>query len=154
MSVSRIAAEPSRLLKRLLVVFWAMYFSLVAVTNLVDLLGQFSALHWTFLNSMNFSYIRSVVKVYHVGAVPTKVLLTGALIVEATGAALFWRAAVERRARAALQALCFGALVWIAFIFMTEFFVAYAAEPPFRELLTLTIASAVFIAVAPDSIQQ
>jgi hypothetical protein len=103
---------------------------------------------------MNFSYIRSVVKVYHVGAVPTKVLLTGALIVEATGAALFWRAAVERRARAALQALCFGALVWIAFIFMTEFFVAYAAEPPFRELLTLTIASAVFIAVAPDSIQQ
>jgi hypothetical protein len=91
-----------------------------------------------------------VVKVYHVGTVPTKALLTGALVIEATGAALFWRAAIEHNARTALQALCFGALVWIAFIFMTEFFVAYSAEPVFRELLTLTIASAVFIVVAPD----
>jgi hypothetical protein len=154
MSVARIAAEPSRLLKRVLVLFWAMYFSLVALTNLVDLLGQFNALHWTFLNSENFSYIRSVVKVYHLGTVPTKALLTGALIIEATAAVLFWRAALERHTRAVLQALCFGAVVWIGLIFMTEFFVAYSAEPVFRELLTLTIASAVFVAVAPDSIQQ
>ena len=33
-------------LKRLLIGFWAMYFTLVALTNTVDLLDELGALHW------------------------------------------------------------------------------------------------------------
>ena len=141
---------PGRLLKCLLLGFWWMYFSMVALTNLVDLLGAVGATHWTFLNSGNFGYLQSVVKVYAVAPTLTKGLLAGAFAIEAIGAVLFWRALRARTLNSALQALCYGTAVWLGFIFMTEFFVAYQAESVFRELLLLTIATATCIAACPD----
>ncbi len=44
-------AAPALLLKRLLSLFWAGYFSMIALTNLVDLLDALGAINWTFLNS-------------------------------------------------------------------------------------------------------
>jgi len=143
-------APPGALLKRLLIGFWAMYFTLVAVTNAVDLLGELGALHWRFLNSGNFAYMSSIVQVYDVGATPTKLLLAGALAVEAVGALLCWRALLRPSTRRALQAVCWSALVWIAFVFMTELFVAYTSESPFRELLMLAIGTGLVIALVPD----
>ena len=40
--------------------------------------------------------------------------------------------------------------MWAGFIFMTELFVAYTAESPFRELLMLTIGTALVVALVPD----
>jgi hypothetical protein len=131
----------------LLIVFWAVYFSLIAATNLVDLLDSVGAIHWTFLDSGNFDYLRSVVKVYDLSPLATKGLLGGAVAIEAVAAGLFWRAVRCRSTDTALQALCYAAAIWLAFIFMTEFFVAYQAESPFRELLLLTIATAYTVLV-------
>lgn len=39
---------------------------------------------------------------------------------------------------------------WLSFIVGTEFFVAYQAEGPFRELLALSLLMAVVVAVVPD----
>ena len=47
-------------------------------------------------------------------------------------------------------ALCAGALVWMGFIFMTELFVAYTAESPFRELLMLTLGTVLAVVLVPD----
>jgi len=141
-------AQPGLLFKRVLIGFWALFFSLVALTNLIDLLDALGAFDWTFLNSQNYEYLRSVVVVYDVGAPLTKVLLAGALLIETVGAVLFWRAALG--AARPLVALSWGALVWIAFIVMTEFFVAYKAESVFRELLTMTIATALAVALIRD----
>jgi hypothetical protein len=80
------------LFKRLLLVFWTMFFTLVAVTNLVDLLDELGAFDWRFLDSGNYDYLRSVVKAYDVGPAITKAMLAGALAIEAAAAALFWRA--------------------------------------------------------------
>jgi hypothetical protein len=145
-----VSAPPGAILRRLLLGFSAMYFSMVAVTNAVDLLDHVGALHWTFLDSGNFDYMRSIVKVYDVGATPTTLLLAGALVVELVGAALFWRALLEPTMRKALQAVCWSVLVWIGFTFMTEFFLAYTSESPFRELLTLAIGSGLAIALIPE----
>jgi hypothetical protein len=147
------------LLKRLLLAFWAMYFSMVALTNLIDLLGQLGALHWTFLDSGNFAYLRSVVKVYGVGRDVTKVLLAGAWLIAVVGAILFWRALAASGpggggSRRTFEALCWGVLVWLSFTFMTEFFVAYPAESVFRELLVLMIATAVALVVIPDEVSR
>jgi hypothetical protein len=137
--------------KRLVLGFWALYFSIVALSNAIDLLDELGALHWKFLNSGNFDYMASIVKVYDVGAAPTKLLLAGALAVEIVAAVLFWRALASRGSlRAALQALCWTVIVWTAFIFMTELFVAYTSESPFRELLMLAIGSALVVALVPD----
>ena len=146
---------PGVLFKRLVLLFWTMYFTLVAVTNLVDLLGEFDIFQWTFLNSGNFAFLESVVKVYAVSPDVTKLLLVSAWVIEVTGAVLFWRALLGFRRDGgrlrAMMALCWGTLVWTAFIFMTEFFVAYTVEAPFRELLMIMIASTIAVAVIPDN---
>lgn len=143
------------ILKRLVLAFWTMYFTMVATTNFVDLLGEFGVLEWTFLNSGNFEYLVSVVKVYEIGPDLTKLMLVGAWLLELIGAVLFWRALLgfgrhPGGKTAALRALAWGTVVWFGFIFMTEFFVAYTAESPFRELLMIMLASILIVALVPD----
>ena len=58
-------------------------------------------------------------------------------------------ATCERRERGS-DAAPFGALVGTAFVFMTEFFVAYGSESPFRELLMIMIAAGLAIVLVPD----
>jgi hypothetical protein len=147
--------ELGLLFKRLVLAFWTMFFTLVALTNLVDLLGELGAFDWRFLDSGNYDYLRSVVKAYEIGPALTKVLLAGAFAIELVAAVLFWRALLAlgrdgRGMRKALEALCFGAFVWISFVFMTEFFTAYESESVFRELLTITIAAALAVVLMPD----
>jgi hypothetical protein len=150
-----IGQSPGLLLKRLLLLFWTMYFSMIALTNLVDLFGALNVFHWTFLDSGNFKYLLSTVKVYDLAPELTKVLLAGAFGIELVGAALFWRALLRFGARGAgrvavTHALCWGTLVWIGFVFMTEFFVAYRSESVFRELLILMIVTVLTMALVPD----
>ncbi|MFM8793086.1 MAG: hypothetical protein ACKOFX_11595, partial [Solirubrobacterales bacterium] len=46
--------RPSGLLfKRVVLVFWTMFFTMVAITNFVNLMGVFDVFDWTFLNSEN-----------------------------------------------------------------------------------------------------
>lgn len=154
--MSQFLAPPSGLLfKRLLLLFWTMFFSMVALTNLIDLIGEIGLFDWTFLNSGNFEYLQSVVEVYGVGSGLTKVLLLGAFLIELLAAALFWRALLlfgrsSAGRRVTYVALCWGALVWTAFVFMTEFFVAYGSESVFRELLMIMVATALAIALIED----
>ncbi len=156
--MSQFLAPPSGLLfKRLLILFWTMYFTVVALTNLVDLLDEFNVLSWTFLNSGNFDYLRSVVGVYDVSSGLTKFLLIGAFLIELVAAALFWRALIlfgrsSSGRHVTYTAICWGTLVWISFVFMTEFFVAYGSESPFRELLMIMVATALSITLIPDEV--
>lgn len=154
--MSQYLVPPSGLLfKRLLLLFWTMFFSMVALTNLVNLLDSLGLFDWTFLDSGNFDYLKSVVEVYGVGSAPTKILLLGALLIEAIAALLFWRAlfgfGIKRDgSRLAMTAICWGTLVWTGFVFMTEFFVAYTAESPFRELLAIMVGTGIAVALIPD----
>lgn len=150
------AVAPGLLFKRLLLGLWVMYFTMVATTNLVNLLDELGAFDWTFLDSGNLDFVLSVVEIYEIGELPAKLLLAGAFLIELSAAALFWRAifGYGRRpggARAAFQAICLGTFVWISFVFMTEFFVAYDAETPFRELLAIMIGTGIAVALVPDN---
>lgn len=155
----QLTAQPVGLLfKRLLLLFWTMLFSILALTNLVDLLGEIGVLDWTFLDSNNFGYLQSVVDIYGVGDDVTRVLLFGAFAIEVIGAVLFVRALLTLRAggtgmRAAMLAVCWGLLVWTAFVFAVEFFVAYEAESVFRELLAILVATGIALAVIPDDFE-
>lgn len=141
--------------KRVVLLFWVMFFSMVALTNFVDLMGEFGVFEWTFLNSGNFEYLSETVKVYEIGPGITKALLVGAFLIELIAAVLFWRALIGSGAgpgarTRAIGAVSFGVLVWTAFVFMTEFFVAYGSESPFRELLVIMIAAGLVIVLVPD----
>jgi hypothetical protein len=147
--------QPGLVFKRLTLLIGAVYFTFVALTNVVDSIATIGGYHWTFLNSGNESYIASITKVYSLGNGFNRLAVVAAAVVEAVGALLFWRAVWRYRGAgsgvaAAWQALTWNVLVWLGFIAGTEFFVAYTSEAPFRELLMIGLAMAVVIAVVPD----
>lgn len=148
-------AHPGLTFKRLTLLIGAVYFSFVAVTNVVNAVATFGGYHWTFLNSGNAAYIKTITKGYAVPSGFDQLAVLAAVVVETIGAVLFWRAGVRYRGggsgvRAAWQALTWNVFVWLGFIAGTEFFVAYTSESPFRELLLIGLAMAVVIAVVPD----
>ena len=144
----RVPQAGGRWLELVLLGLWAMYFSIVAVSNAINLLDVFGVLHWRLLDSTNFEFMRSIVKVYGLNVTETKLLLSGALVAEIVAAVLFVRVLFGRGR--ALVALSFGAFVWTAFTFMCELFLAYTTEGPFRDLLMLTIGTALVVALVPD----
>jgi hypothetical protein len=141
--------------KRLVLVFWTVYFTSIALTSLLNLLDELGAFDWNFLDSGNLEYLRSVLELYEAGTVVTKLLLAGAFVIEGIAAALFWRAllAFARGGRglpAVWAALCGGLLVSILFVLGTELFVAYGSESVYPELFLIMLGSAVAFVLIPD----
>jgi hypothetical protein len=96
-----------------------------------------------------------VTKIYAWPAWFDKAAVLAAALAETAGAFLFWNALRKfgghgTGSREAWIALGWNIVVWLAFIAGTEFFVAYQAEGPFRELLAISLLMAVVVAVVPD----
>ena len=143
-------------LKRLVLVFGATYLGMVCVTNLANFANVVAGTNGRFLNSENADYVASIVKVYSMPGWFVDVAVLGAATIEGIGALLFVRALLRYRGGGAgvseaYQALAWNIAVWFAFIVGTEFFIAYPAESPFRELLGLGLLMTLVITLVPDS---
>jgi hypothetical protein len=141
--------------KQLVLGIGAIYFTLITVTNTINFISSVGGYHWVFLNSGNVSYITSLTKIYSWPTWFDKAAVLAAVVVEGTGAVLFWNALRRFRGRgkgerAAWLALGWNIVVWLGFIAGTEFFVAYESEGPFRELLGIALLMTVAFAVVPD----
>ena len=148
-------ARPGLTFKRLTLLVGALYFTLVAATNVVNFVASVGDHQWTVLNSGNVAYIDSIVKGYPVPHRFPMLAVLAAAVVEGFGAWLFWRALRRYRGGATGMrdvwiSLTWNVLVWLSFIVGTEVFVAYTSESPFRELLLIALAMAVVVAVVPD----
>jgi hypothetical protein len=58
------------LFKRVLLLFGSMYFTMIALTNAINLLNEVGALGWTFLDSHYFGSMRDATAKYDVSAGP------------------------------------------------------------------------------------
>jgi hypothetical protein len=145
-------------IKQLLLLFGGVYLGMVAVTNVVNVVTSAADVHLTFLNSENADYITgAVMHAYGWPHALAVVAVLGAALLEGTGAWLFARALRRFRGGGsglveAYQALAWNLLVWFAFIVGIEFFLAYPAESPFRELMALGLLMLVVVAVVPDEV--
>ncbi len=153
--VARLLDRPGLLLKRLVLLVGAVYFAMVALTNSVNFVASVGHLHWVFLNSGNAAFIASIVKVYSWPVWTINGIVLMAALAEGFGAFLFVRALLRFRGgstgmRAVWMALIWNIAVWLGFIAGTEFFVAYPAQSPFRELMVIALLMPVIIAVVPD----
>ncbi len=156
---ARAMAQPGLLLKRLVLAVGAVYFAMVAVTNVVNFIASVGHFHWVFLNSGNAAYIASIAKVYSWPVWADNGVVLLAALAEGFGAYLFIRALLRFRGgatgmRAVWQALTWNIVVWLGFIIGTEFFVAYTSESPFRELLIIALVMPVIMAVVPDRVPE
>lgn len=115
-----------------LVLFWALYFSIVLLSNSADALKALRLLptNWPFVSG-NYGLIDKVVSIYSSPTWLAGVLFAGVILWEAVGTVLFWKAFVSTRQQArdpkAAISRALGVTIglWAAFIVADEVFLTY-----------------------------
>lgn len=134
-----------RMLGRGLLVFWALYFAIVTLSNLSDLCRSLDLLpaDWRWVSG-NLAFIRA-----STGSLPpwtSQLLLAGVIAWQALSALLFWRAARNPAGRWLGPAFVVSVALWAAFILLDELLLIFetGAEAThlrlmIAELLTLVL---------------
>jgi hypothetical protein len=144
-----------------LLLFWAIWLTLIALTNFFDALRQLGLLPegWTFA-SYNYDLVRQTVGAHGVPAGIAAALFGGVIFWEALAAGLFWRAfAAVRRGRPGTsdevsQAFTVGLALWAAFLIATEATVNYLTAPTHMSALIAQLASLLVIRSTDGSPQR
>lgn len=144
------------LLKRLLLFFWAVWLSVVFLSNLADagtglgLLGQ----SWNFASG-NWKLIEETTARYRIPAAVNTLLFAGVIVWEGVAAALLWRAGWSFRGRnasgkAVYLAFTISLLLWGAFVVADEVFIAYRLEGTHLRLFELHLVTLLAIDLLPE----
>jgi hypothetical protein len=149
--------KPVILLKRLLLLFWAVWLSVVFLSNLADagkglgLLGE----SWTFASG-NGKLIQETTARYRIPVAVNAVLFAGAILWEGTAAVLFWRAGWSFRGRnssgkAVHLAFTISLLLWGAFVVTDEVFIAYRLEDTHLRLFIAHLMTLLAVDLLPEA---
>jgi hypothetical protein len=135
-----------------LVLFWAIWLTLVTATNTCDGLKQLGVLPADFtLASYNFDLVRKTVGAHGVPAVIAAVLFAGVIVWEMLASGLFWRAwlALLRgrpgTADEITQAFAVSLALWAVFLIATEATVNYSTAGTHKSTLIAQLASLIVI---------
>ena len=145
------------LLKRGLLAFWATWFAIAAITNLMDGLKALEILPstWSFASG-NYALIIEVAHAYNPPPWLTTNLFLGAIVWEGLVSFLFWQAFKTYKGAdqgsLALIYLAFTASLglWASFILIDEILIAYTIESSHRQLLGLQLLSLLAFRLLPD----
>jgi len=138
----------TRTFKLGLLLFWALYFSIVFITNWFDALKAAGVLGdgWK-VTSGNWASIREATAIYDTPGWLRTILFAGVLVLELLAAALFWRAFLLAR-RSGIYGgslitapVIVGAALFAGFVLADEIFIAYSFEAThFRILIALVVS--------------
>lgn len=135
-------------MKAMLLLFWAMWFSVVSLTNLADGLKHLGILPAGFsFASGNYALIRQVTSIHHTPAFIAALLFAGVVLWEFTAAGLFFRAFAAVRAGRSdvrpeiVRAFTVAAALWGAMMIASEFFISYGIEATHTALLIASLVS-------------
>ena len=147
-------------LKQGIILFWAVWLTLVVILNLLDVLKNTGVLStdWKF-NSGNFAFMQAVVKVYGTPNAVTWALYAGAIIWEMIAIGLLWAALGTfdpSNLRPVNLAFLVNLALWAVFVIMDEIFLAFLV-PGFnimethRSLFTANLVSLMAIHLLPNT---
>jgi hypothetical protein len=144
------------LLKRLLLLFWAVWLSVVVLTNLADAgkgLGLLGA-SWAFASG-NWKLIQETAARYSIPAAVNAVLFAGVILWEAVAAVLFWRAGWSFRGRGSARkavylAFTTSVLLWGALLVADEVFIAYPLESTHLRLFVAHLVTLLAVELLPE----
>lgn len=144
------------LLKRFLLLFWAIWFTVVFLTNLADAAKGFGLLgeSWAFASG-NFAFIKETTARYGTPDLVNAVLFAGVIVWEGVAALLFWRVGWTFRGKASGRKplyLAFTAslLLWAAFLIADEVFIAYALTGTHLRLFVAHLVTLLAIELLPE----
>lgn len=145
------------LLKRLLLLFWAVWLGVVFLSNLADagkglgLLGE----SWAFASG-NLKAIRETTARYGTPDLLNGIMFAGVILWEGVAALLFWWAAWTFRGKVSGRKdvyLAFSAslLLWAAFLVADEVFIAYPLEGTHLRLFVAHLVTLLAIELLPEN---
>lgn len=144
-------------LKRVLILYWAVWLSVVVITNIfngliiLDVLGS----SWE-ITSGNYGFIAQTTKIYDIPRIVNEFLFLGVIIWETVGAILLWRAftrfrgTTESSMRPVYLAFIVTISLFAAFTVVTEIFIAFNAETTFRRIFIAQLLSVYVIQQLPE----
>jgi uncharacterized membrane protein YidH (DUF202 family) len=139
-----------------LVLFWAIWLSVVTTTNILDVMKQLGALPAGFtLVSYNFELVAKTVGAHGVPTLIAALLFTGVIAWELLASALLWRAwqAMRRGAPATapevMQAFAVSLALWATFLIATEVTVNYATASTHKLTLITQLVSLMVMRAQP-----
>jgi hypothetical protein len=143
-------------LKRLLLLFWAVWLSVVFLSNLADAgkgLG-FLGESWAFASG-NWKLIQETTGRYGIPAPVNAILFAGVILWEGIAAVLFWRAGWSFRGRNAARTAVYLAfmtslLLWAAFLIADEVFIAYPLEGTHLRLFVAHLVTLLAVELLPE----
>jgi hypothetical protein len=147
----------ARTFARGLILFWAIYLSLITVTNSTDLLKTLGLLpqDWVFASG-NYQFIVETTSRYHLAGQWTELLFVGVIVWELLTSLLLWFAYARYGDRPfvaeapLVRALVVCAGLWAAFVFADELSIAYAIEATHLRLLIAVLVSALTLQILPN----
>jgi hypothetical protein len=143
-------------LKRLLLLFWAVWLSVVLLTNLADAGKGLGLLDdtWAFASG-NWRFIQETTARYRTPAALNVILFAGVIFWEAVATVLFWRAACTFRGigsarKAVYVAFTTSLLLWLAFLVADEVFIAYILASTHLRLFVAHLVTLLAIELLPE----
>jgi hypothetical protein len=146
--------RPAVLLKQALLLFWAVWLTIVFVTNLLDAGKQTGlvAETWAFASG-NYHFLEATTARYGTPPWLNGVLFAGVICWEGVAGVLFWLAWWRFRAggRQVLSAaFTVSLMLWAAFLIADEVCIAYQVEGTHLRLFTAQLATLLAIELLPD----
>jgi hypothetical protein len=146
-------------LKRGLLAFWATYYTLVSLTNLLDGLKNLRILPstWSYVSG-NFALLKAVTHLQGLPDVFNSILFFGVILLETSTAILFWFATMRFSSgnnQCVDTAFAFGISLWAMMIIAIELFIGFEVVSPntFFELMIASILSFFLISSHTINIQ-
>ncbi len=143
-------------LARALLFFWALWLSIVALTNVLNGLQVLALLPDTFrFVSGNWSWINGTLDPLDVPRPLQALMFTAAILWEALAAMLYWRALVAYRGRslaqepAVIAASAVNLGLWAAFQVLDEVFLAYEPQAVHRDIFASQLLTILTLCVLP-----
>jgi hypothetical protein len=144
------------LLKCLLLLFWAVWLTVVFLSNLADagkglgLLGE----SWAFASG-NWRLVLETTARYGTPAAVNAVLFAGVILWEGAAAVLFWRAGWRFRDRSSARKAVYVAfttslLLWGGFLVADEVLVAYPVEGTHLRLFVAHLVTLLAVELLPE----
>jgi hypothetical protein len=142
--------------KRLLLVAWSVWLSVVLLSNLADAAKALGWLPgpWLFASG-NWEFVRATTARYGTPDAVNAVMFAGVVIWEGIATFLFWRAAVTYHGRGVgrtdvYRAFAFSLLLWAGFFVADEVFIAYPLEATHMRLFVAQLLTLLAIELLPD----
>lgn len=144
------------LLKRMLLLFWAAWLTVVFAANLADGLKALGLLSetWAFASG-NYKFLSETTARYGTPPAVNGVLFAGVIAWEGLAAGLFWRAGLGYRGRLASRSAVYAAftaslLLWGAFMLSDEVLIAYPVEGTHLRLFVAHLVTLLAVEMLPE----